>query len=272
MGEAAIIAKISSPVGTEVYLAVRLGHGRFREAITVSESQVKKFEQDKRAHFRVRYPTSGRIGFLPDIMVNGEGVVPVNISEGGAAIEISDDDGFTTYRETVKMGIQFPHESFIHDIKAQVVGFAHCRRNLSFIEISADCKIMLNIAMQPGVRGIGTRIVAKSGAEKSMEEIEEWVCPFGSSLKLFNTNFMPGETVLRYRSPEYSLDLKCDEPAERKTRHQGQVLIAPLDLESYDSIYLMLVNITEPSPRVLQIVEYLSVYRKIMLSGQLRGR
>ncbi len=229
-------------------------------------SNVHKFEFERRSHLRVLYPKKGTAGFLPGVQILGLDCQPVNISEGGACLNIGNDKQLTAYREEAQLILKFPYEDKNHEILAQVVGSVHWNRHIRFLQIEEETRVLLNIAVQPGVLGIGTRIKSPGALGLRQPGYEEWSCPFGGNLRLNSFFAAKGEVLMEYRVPDYAVEFHFGEVPMRK-KSRGSLEAQPVETDTFDRIYLTLLNIREPSARVSAMVKYLEEFRPQVTRG-----
>jgi hypothetical protein len=226
----------------------------------------------QRRHLRIKYPESGPIGFLPVVSMEDIFVSAIDIGEGGMALRVDDDLLYSDYFQQLEMSLQFPMVSDIHKVKAKVVGVAQGIRNIQFIDISDECKLSINLAVQSGIRGLGTIHVTQDFLPLDSGGVEEWLCPFGGHIKLYEIHFQKGEPVFKYRGPDYSVELYRSYMAMARLRSNKDLPLVPLDLETFDNIELMFLNIPNPSPRLVMIVSYLAKYRELAMAGKLERK
>jgi hypothetical protein len=192
----------------------------------------------------------------------------VNLSEGGLAVDIGNDKHYTTYGEDVIVGLKFPLDTKVRKVPGQIVGSVHHQRSLRFVSVGDDLRVLLNMALEPGFRGIATRLASVEYLPQSAEGFEQWNSPFGGTIKIFGNPMKQGDLLLEYRAPEYSVDVYCHVYPEKRITQNGVVYIGPIEIESYDALYLHLSNIINPSPRLFRLIQYLSSYRAVVVRGQ----
>jgi hypothetical protein len=139
---------------------------------------------ERRQHARIQYPKTGAMGELPFIYLNGQEIVPTNLSLGGLLLNTADSQTFENGKVSE---IKFVWSNPMREIsqKVKTIRVSQGGIHLRYEDLNPQLLVNLSLALKTGIRGQKT-FVADLQQAGDHEVREFWKSNAGDFLMFFS--------------------------------------------------------------------------------------